>query len=603
MIIPMKKTTLFCMASEKEQALERMRDLGVVHVKHVRPPAAQAIDEARRRLREIQRALELVPKTVAKPIAGMSAEDAVLRVHALFRRRKELGDEIEKLRQEEKALAPFGNFNPEAAVALAGAGVPVKLYHAPAATQVEAPGGAALLELGKANNNVFFCVAGEHESAQGWREFPMPGKSLEQTRAMISETLVKAGEAEEELRELAASRDAIARLETKTLEEVEFLETSESIGLSGEVIYLQGFCPEHEVRKLEKAAVENGWGISVSDPSPEDNPPTLLKNPEWVKPINAVFQFMSLTPGYREFDISPVFLLFFSLFFAMLVGDAGYGALMIALTFWGRKKLPKVPKPAFTLMFILSISTVVWGVITGTYFGIDIGLLPTPLKAMTVEWLTTRGNVMSLCFLIGAIHLTIAYLWNISRILNSPRALAQAGWLIVIWMMYFLARSLILSKPMYPWIGVGIALGVGLIAVFMTPLAMIKKEWYNHMLLPLNVISGFVDVVSYLRLFAVGYASLAVASSFNNMASSMFGTVLGGLAGALVLFVGHALNIAMALLGVIVHGIRLNTLEFSTKLGMEWAGMPYNPFARRLAAGPDVKDVSNAADQTQEKTQ
>jgi V/A-type H+-transporting ATPase subunit I len=97
--------------------------------------------------------------------------------------------------------------------------------------------------------------------------------------------------------------------------------------------------------------------------------------------------------------------------------------------------------------------------------------------------------------------------------------------------------------------------------------------------LPLNIISSFSDVVSYLRLFAVGYATVTVASSFNGMALQMgFNSILSGLIGALILFLGHSLNIILALMSVVVHGIRLNMLEFSGHMGMQWSGKAYKPF-------------------------
>ncbi|NQT06695.1 MAG: hypothetical protein HQ575_04045, partial [Candidatus Omnitrophica bacterium] len=97
--------------------------------------------------------------------------------------------------------------------------------------------------------------------------------------------------------------------------------------------------------------------------------------------------------------------------------------------------------------------------------------------------------------------------------------------------------------------------------------------------LPLSIISAFSDVVSYLRLFAVGYASVIVANSFNNMAMEAgFGSIASGLGAAFILFFGHALNIALGIIAVVVHGIRLNMLEFSGHLGMQWSGREYKPF-------------------------
>jgi V/A-type H+-transporting ATPase subunit I len=97
----------------------------------------------------------------------------------------------------------------------------------------------------------------------------------------------------------------------------------------------------------------------------------------------------------------------------------------------------------------------------------------------------------------------------------------------------------------------------------------------------LNVISSFSNIISYIRLFAVGMATVAIATSFNQIAASLLkGFTLP--AGMLILIIGHGLNIVMSILSVIVHGIRLNVLEFSSQLGMEWSGYKYEPFREKI---------------------
>ena len=119
----------------------------------------------------------------------------------------------------------------------------------------------------------------------------------------------------------------------------------------------------------------------------------------------------------------------------------------------------------------------------------------------------------------------------------------------------------------------------------MTPPAKFKDEWFNHVMLPLSLVSNFVDVVSYLRLFAVGVAGFEVAKAFNNMAADAAADGGSGyVVAALIAIFGHSLNLALCAMGVLVHGVRLNTLEFSAHLGLQWNGFSYRPFARRLAA-------------------
>jgi V/A-type H+-transporting ATPase subunit I len=107
-----------------------------------------------------------------------------------------------------------------------------------------------------------------------------------------------------------------------------------------------------------------------------------------------------------------------------------------------------------------------------------------------------------------------------------------------------------------------------------------SKSYFGLVTLALDVINNFVDIISYVRLYAVGAASLAIAQAFNGMALDMGFNGIGAIGAAFILFAGHALNIILGAMGVMVHGIRLNTLEFSGHAGVEWAGIHFNPFRK-----------------------
>jgi V/A-type H+-transporting ATPase subunit I len=321
------------------------------------------------------------------------------------------------------------------------------------------------------------------------------------------------------------------------------------------------------------------WVEEVRDP---DEAPTLVRNPRWVRPIEPLFGFLGVVPAYGHVDISVPFLAFFGLFFAMIVGDAGYGLLFLALTEWGARRAKAPPRRVVALMRLLSVATVGWGLLSGNVFGIAV--LPSALAWFRLDWLTVERNVIGLTFAIGATHLTLAHLWNAVRYANRLRALAELGWVATTWTMYLLARQLVLGDPFpaaaWPVFGVGVAL----ILAFTTPWRRLRREWFGHAVLPLSLVNNFVDVVSYVRLFAVGAATFAVAGAFNELAAGIgLEGPIGGVLTALVLFFGHALNVLLAAMGVLVHGVRLNTLEFAGHLGLPWTGHAYRPFAHRAS--------------------
>lgn len=310
----------------------------------------------------------------------------------------------------------------------------------------------------------------------------------------------------------------------------------------------------------------------MEEPVAEDEPPTLLKISRWAKAISAVFNFLRITPGYYETDVSGIFLVFLTIFAAILIGDSGYGLVFLGGAFVARRFLRHWPAPPFRLLYLLGGGAMIWGALSGVFFGSK----PSFLQPFVCSWLVDERSVMLLCFALGTVHLTIARLWHAVRLGWSIWTLAQFGWIATTWTMFFAARSLVLGAafPSFAWWLFGV--GVVLLVLFMTPWWTLKSEWPVHVMLPLNLVTNFVDIVSYLRLFAVGTASLAVASSFNEMFASWDGGV-GQFFKVFLLFGGHTLNILLCSLGILVHGVRLNMLEFSSHMGMAWAGKGYEP--------------------------
>ena len=579
MIVKMKKLTLLCLASDQDRTLEALRDMGVVHLSHVQPPKGDDLEKARTRLSYVQRALEVLPKRPQEQPSGRPVDKIVDDIWELIHEKKELLETLERVKHERKRIEPFGLFYPSSIRDLAEKGIVVKLYQVSPNQMPAIPEGAVFSEITRTKECVCFAVIGRTDFTVAAPELRLPEQSLDALDTQIKETEKALVDNEQSLGHHAGDYQAVACTVRETTELVQYLEAREGMGMARKVAYLQGYCPAEELPRIQSAVAQYGWGLIVEDPPAGDGAPTLIRNPVWVKPIKAVFDFIGVLPGYEEIDISVVFLFFLSLFFAMLVGDAGYGLIFLGLTFWARRKMPKAPGYPFHLLYIMSICTIVWGAVTGTWFGAE--RLPAILNGLTVAWLKEPKNIMLLCFTIGAVHLTIAHLWNIARAWNSLKALAQFGWICSTWTMYFMARNLVLGQPLPGWIGWLFISGVVLIILFMTAPRDFKNEWFNHVMLPLNLVSNFVDVVSYIRLFAVGTAGYAVASSFNKMilGGGVEG-ILAGLVAALLLFVGHALNIILCVMGVLVHGVRLNTLEFSSHIGMAWTGILFKPFAR-----------------------
>jgi V/A-type H+-transporting ATPase subunit I len=361
--------------------------------------------------------------------------------------------------------------------------------------------------------------------------------------------------------------------------------TSEGmVTIEGKIKYLKGYIPVNVVDDFKDIANKNHWGYHISEPEQPEDVPVYIKNPKWIGIINPVMKFIDIVPGYKEVDVSIYFLVAFALFFAMLVGDAGYGMIFLLLTLLFRKKLSAQMR---VLIYVLSGGTIVWGVLSGTYFGSEHIISHPFLNSLVISEISSFGVdnmsfMMHFSFLIGAIHLTIAHSVRIFQFINSVKALSELGWIALVWGLFFITEQLVLGTSMPEWAIWLFVGGATLVALFSVE----SKNFFKSILvslanLPLSLISGFSDIVSYVRLFAVGMATAAVASSFNNMilpeGLSDLG-ILELLMAAIALLLGHTLNIALALMAVMVHGIRLNMLEFAGHLGVQFSGEAYKPF-------------------------
>ena len=292
-----------------------------------------------------------------------------------------------------------------------------------------------------------------------------------------------------------------------------------------------------------------------------------------------IFKLLEIFPGYRELDISLPFLIFFSIFFGILIGDAGYGVVyaLIAFFFHQKARKNKQNTGTFFLFYILSFCAIIWGLLTATFFGHE-WLIKAGFKPL-VSSLTDEKGLQRFCFFIGALHLSIGHGWRAALKLPSLSALSDAGWICLLWAAFFIARMLILGDS-FPFFGKWLIItGVILVILFTNPQKNIFKTIGEGLgTLALSIMNSFTDVVSYVRLFAVGMAGVAIADAFNAMAGMVGrGNLFAIAAGILIALIGNALGIVLGPVSVLVHGVRLNVLEFSGHANVSWSGISYKP--------------------------
>ena len=302
--------------------------------------------------------------------------------------------------------------------------------------------------------------------------------------------------------------------------------------------------------------------------------PTKVKYGKVSGLIRPVFDILGILPGYRESDISLWFFLFFTLFFAMIIGDAGYGCLILIATIALVAKTKKFNTTTY-LLLVLSIATIVWGAVTGTWFGMEKAMHVPFLKALVIPQFanypdyfgvcaTTQQNaIMKFSFTIGAIQMALGSLISIKKKLSEKNLswVADLGWLVAVIGMYLLSLYLVIGqklniKPIFGMVGIAFILVVlfGGMAPDKTIGQGLKAGLGDAFTVFLNTISCFGNVMSYIRLFAVGMAGFAISQSFNGIAAGFHGPLI--ILGVVVVLIGHGLNIIMCFLSVVVHGVR-----------------------------------------------
>jgi V/A-type H+-transporting ATPase subunit I len=379
-------------------------------------------------------------------------------------------------------------------------------------------------------------------------------------------------------------------------------ETIESGQPEYSVSYLKGYIPTEDLAKVKTTAAENNWALTVDDPGPEDAVPTKLKNSKVVQLLNPLTSFLDLVPGYYEVDISRWFLLFFCVFFAMIFGDAGYGIILFLMSLVGIfKTISKGVPTVLKLMCLLSVFNIVWGVFSCAWFGVPVEHLPQFLKSISLSAFSiakgssqteVNQNLQILCFTLALLHLTVAHLNAFAKSVRkkSLKMFSDLGSTAMLWGMYNVVLMLVVSNSersfsLWPFTIHLIAGGVFLNFLFSQYEGDMKKSilmgLQNLFSIILGVSNVFSDIMSYIRLWAVGMAGAAIASVISTMAGPILGSFLFFL-GLVLLVFGHGFNMILTVLSVLVHGVRLNILEFSGRAGLGWTGIAYRPFGETV---------------------
>ncbi len=604
MIVEMKRVSIVMRLYEKNKTLKELRKVGILHPDEV-SVKSEKVEDLTKSISKVTTLLttlkQLEKEDKKRKIAYTHVVDEKTffdlynRLLSLLDSKEEKEQLISSLQKEIEFLSPLGDISLKDLKYLKKNGYPLYLYRVESKSLKQVEQQYIVLSREKK----FTLIATVGKAIDSLTPIVLPSHSLTEAKNLVTEYTKTLNQIDKELVEsityIPSFEHYLSVLESDTIFEKIDASMDEQEGI---VTWLSGYLPVTKEAEFKIFAKKNKIGYALSDIKEDENPPTLVSNPKAVGIIKPVFDILGTVPGYREVDISMWFLLFFALFFAMIVGDGAYGLIFFITAVLMHVKGKKATN-AIVLLYVLSITSIVWGAVTGTWFGSKTIISSIPfLKALVIPQIASypelfglsatsaQNTVMQFCFIIGTVQLSLACVMNIYRKIGKKdlSAVADVGWLIMIDALYFLVLTLVINASINMMV-VAIVVGSGFLLIVLfgaqgPGIPFVKGLLGgagNLFTTFLNSISAFSNIISYIRLFAVGMASLAIAQSFNNMASGL----LSGFAlpaGIFVLVVGHGLNIIMALLSVVVHGVRLNLLEFSGQLGMEWTGYAYTPF-------------------------
>lgn len=615
MIEPMKKVMVLMSAASCEQSLEDLRRLGVVHLHQppsplTRLPQTDEGSEPSRleeQLQILRDALALLPEgfageglaTEQPAAAGMAvASEWLVLDRELLHRESELAG----LRRQRDRQAGFGSFNPRDILKLRETGVFIRLYECAQRDWKRYSRSVGVERIAVSGSTIYFARASRDvEDSLPLREVALPEFSMNELEAQIAASERGIAESRARLGTLIAQAPLLRASQLQLLNDLRLAQAQAGLRGDAGFAWLQGYCPAARMAELGRHTAEQGWGLVVAEPGADDPTPTLLRNSRFTALFQPVMDFLQVLPGYREFDPNGVFLIFFTLFFAMILGDAGYGLLLLAATFVASRRWPALPRRILPLFYLLAVATVIWGAMNGLWFGVPQlaelpGLRSLVVPALNAFAANNDATMIQLCLTLGAVHLTLAHLWAAWRH-RSLQSLADLGWMLVVWATYVAAVWVLVGAGRLS-VAVTLAVG-GLSGVVLfgeqTGSGLMRGIGRGVLNFPLSLLTGlssFSDMVSYLRLFAIGLASKEVAVAFNQLALDVgFDGLVPALGAILLVLLGHSVNLMLGALGVIVHGVRLNLLEFSRHLDVTWSGIPYEPFRLLTAADPAFSGV------------
>lgn len=607
MVTKMTKYSFILLSEQTEGFLNSLQELGVVDISRSLKPIDEQSSGMLAEADRAKKALSILAACKAGSEKDFKFDgcpvDAVLETQD---RIAEISAEIAAAKKEIAVRQPWGSFRSEDIHKLESQGLKLRFYSCmkkkfdPSWAEIR-----PLEVISETESKVFFVTVSPTEEEYSFpiEAIPAPEGSVNEAEEKLSLLQSKLEKEQQLLANLKSCSDEIRKAYNDSLSRLDlyFAEAATEKAVDNYLTVLTGFAPTSDDKRLCASFDSMDIYYSHEAATKEDNPPVKLKN-NWFAKNFEVLTGMYGVPAYDEFDPTPVLGPFFMLFFAMCMGDAGYGILLmlIALVLRLKMKDSSLGKMHRLIAFLGGMTFVV-GIFLGTFFGMSIleaSWAPAWLKGLCIDGWFPDAKIagfpvqMVLAVAIGVLHICLAMIIktiNFTKRFGFKKTVATWGWTTLIvggLVVVSLGMTEVLSAEAFKWTIIALAVVSGLaIYVFNTPgrnplLNIGSGLWETY-----NMVTGLLgDVLSYIRLYALGLAGGMLGNAFNIMGTMILDIPVPGVNWVfciIILIFGHVLNLAMSCLGAFVHPLRLTFVEYFKNSGYEGSGAKYNPLTKK----------------------
>lgn len=593
MIIPMTKYSFLIHHAEYDSFLENLQDMGVVDV-IVSKKALE--DFEKEKIKSIQK-IQLLVKKLSKRIIdeentksnlNLNGEELVGYVEDLFKKIDLHKASLNSIIKNIERITPWGSFSPDIIKLIEENNYKLRFFICS-----EKKFDANLLNeipheiISVSQNFVHFVTIQKFDESFDIKfadEIQVPMFSIDDLTSDIEVINQKILSLEKELNIVAINH--ISQIEDYIFElqsefDVERIINTKQTEVDDKIVLLEGWVPNTKVSETEVELDKIGVFYITNKPQSSDKVPILLKNNKFSKLFEPIGKLFSL-PSYNEMDLTQFFAPFFMMFFGFCLGDLGYGIVLVLIATILKPRMKKDMKPMLSLVQFLGIGTIVFGAISGTLFGVNLIETNIPAIANIQKMFLDADAMFNLALVLGLIQMIFGMILksvNQLRQNGIAYAMPSIGWiLLILSLLDYALLKMTSGNSIYVTF-----LAIALIVWFSDPKGSVFSKIGKGIWELYGITGIFGDVLSYIRLFALGISSAILGFVINDIALQVKSGIpyAGPILFVVFLIIGHTGNLLIASLGAFVHPMRLTFVEFYKNAGFEGGGKEYRPLSKK----------------------